>query len=109
MLSALSCVFIKVSVNSGGGLMDFLDDIKMLNPDVYIVNEDGHTPEKETLCKEMNIEYKVLKRIPHANLPVRSSTALRAIKPMPYRINRPGRYLIDDEPNCQISSCKYYS
>jgi cytidyltransferase-like protein len=95
MLSALSCVH-KVSVNSGGGLMDFLDDIKILKPDVYIVNEDGHTPEKETLCKEMNIEYKVLKRIPHANLPVRSSTALRAIKPMPYRIDLAGTWI--DQP-----------
>ena len=101
MLSALSCVH-KVSVNSGGGLMDFLDDIKILKPDVYIVNEDGHTPEKENLCREMNIEYKVLKRIPHANLPVRSSTALRAIKPMPYRIDLAGTWI--DQPYVS----KYY-
>ena len=101
MLSALSCVH-KVSVNSGGGLMDFLEDIRVLNPDIYIVNEDGHTPEKENLCKEMNIEYKVLKRIPHANLPVRSSTALRAIKPMPYRIDLAGTWI--DQPYVS----KYY-
>jgi hypothetical protein len=82
--------------------MDFLDDIKILNPDIYIVNEDGHTPEKENLCREMNIEYKVLKRIPHANLPVRSSTALRAIKPMPYRIDLAGTWI--DQPYVS----KYY-
>ena len=101
MLSALSCVH-KVSVNSGGGLMDFLEDIRVLNPDIYIVNEDGHTPEKENLCREINIEYKVLKRIPHANLPVRSSTALRAIKPMPYRIDLAGTWI--DQPYVS----KYY-
>ena len=101
MLSALSCVH-KVLVNSGGGLLDFLEDIRVLNPDIYIVNEDGHTPEKENLCREMNIEYKVLKRIPHANLPVRSSTSLRAIKPMPYRIDLAGTWI--DQPYVS----KYY-
>jgi cytidyltransferase-like protein len=95
MLSALACVH-KVSVNSGGGLIDFLDDIKILKPDILIVNEDGHTPEKEQLCRDLNIEYKVLKRVPHANLPARSTTALRAIKPMPYRIDLAGTWI--DQP-----------
>ena len=54
MLRALSCVA-AVSVNSGGGLIDFLDDIRIITPDIFIVNEDGHSPEKEELCKEMNI------------------------------------------------------
>src|SRR5665647_1001199 len=92
MLSALSCVH-RVTVNRGSGLMDFLDDIKILNPDIFIVNEDGHTPEKEQLCRELNIEYLVLKRIPYANLPVRSTTSLRAIKPMPYRIDLAGTWI----------------
>lgn len=95
MLSALACVH-KVSVNRGSGLIDFINDIKTLNPDILVVNEDGHTPEKEQLCREMGIEYKVLKRIPHANLPVRSTTALRAVKPMPYRIDLAGTWI--DQP-----------
>ncbi len=101
MLSALACVN-KVTVNRGSGLIDFLDDIKILNPDIFILNEDGHTPEKEQLCREMNIEYKVLKRIPYANLPARSTTALRAIKPMPYRIDLAGTWI--DQPYVS----KYY-
>lgn len=95
MLSALACVH-KVSVNRGSGLIDFINDIKTLAPDILVVNEDGHTPEKEQLCREMGIEYKVLKRIPHANLPVRSTTALRAVKPMPYRIDLAGTWI--DQP-----------
>jgi cytidyltransferase-like protein len=95
MLSALACVH-KVSVNRGSGLIDFIDDINTLNPDILVVNEDGHTPEKEQLCNAMGIEYKVLKRIPHANLPVRSTTALRAVKPMPYRIDLAGTWI--DQP-----------
>jgi len=95
ILNALSCVH-EATVNKGSGLLDFADDMKELDPDIFIVNEDGHSPEKENLCKELGIEYKVLKRIPHANLPARSTTSLRAIKPMPYRIDLAGTWI--DQP-----------
>src|SRR5665647_2303468 len=62
MLEALSCVK-NVKINKGSGILDFLGDMKSLKPDVFVVNEDGHTPEKEEICRELNIEYKVLKRI----------------------------------------------
>ena len=95
MLAALSCVK-KVRINQGSGYMDFVDSLKEVKPDIFIVNEDGHSFEKEKLCREMKIEYKVLKRIPYANLPVRSTTALRAVKPMPYRIDLAGTWI--DQP-----------
>jgi len=101
MLNALACVR-KVIINKGSGLLDFQGTIKELKPNILIVNEDGHTPEKEKLCREMHIEYKVLKRIPHANLPSRSSTALRTVKPMPYRIDLAGTWI--DQPYVS----KYY-
>jgi cytidyltransferase-like protein len=95
MLEALSCVH-KVGINRGNGILDFLGDMKDLLPDVFIVNEDGHTPEKEQICKDLGIEYKVLKRIPYANLPVRSSTSLRRETPIPYRIDIAGTWI--DQP-----------
>jgi cytidyltransferase-like protein len=95
MLEALSCVH-KVKINSGSGILDFLSDMKKLNPDVFIVNEDGHTPDKEQICREYGIEYKVLKRVPHANLPVRSTTSLRKETPIPYRIDLAGTWI--DQP-----------
>lgn len=101
ILSALACVH-KAKVNKGSGLMDFLEDIKELKPDIFIVNEDGHSPEKEDLCRKNGIEYIVLKRIPHANLPARSTTALRSVKPMPYRIDIAGTWI--DQPYVS----KYY-
>jgi len=101
ILNALSCVH-KAFINQGSGLMDFVLDMKNLNPDIFIVNEDGHSPEKEQICKELDIEYKVLKRIPHANLPARSTTALRSVKPMPYRIDLAGTWI--DQPYVS----KYY-
>lgn len=95
MLSALSCVH-EVKVNKGSGILDFLPDLKVLKPDIFVVNEDGHSPDKEQICHELGIEYKVLKRIPHANLPARSTTALRSIKPIPYRIDLAGTWI--DQP-----------
>jgi cytidyltransferase-like protein len=95
MLDALTCVH-KVKINSGNGILDFLSDMKSLNPDIFIVNEDGHTPEKEQICKDFGVEYKVLKRIPSANLPARSTTALRNETPIPYRIDLAGTWI--DQP-----------
>ena len=83
-------------INKGGGLLDFLDELKELQPDIFFVNADGHTPDKEKLCREMGIEYVVSKRIPHGNLPARSTTALRKECKIPYRIDLAGGWL--DQP-----------
>lgn len=83
-------------VNSGSGLLDFLEEIKTLKPDIFFVNNDGHSLEKEQLCKELNIEYLVSQRIPHGDLPVRSTTALRKTCRIPYRIDMAGGWI--DQP-----------
>lgn len=85
-------------INSGSGILDFADDLKQKRPDRHIVNEDGHSPAKEELCKELGIEYIVLKRIPEAGLPERSSTALREelTSRLPYRLDLAGTWI--DQP-----------
>lgn len=83
-------------VNSGSGVMDFEEDVKRLKPDIFFVNEDGHSPAKEELCKVLGIEYVVSKRKPQAGLPVRSTTALRQECHIPYRIDIAGGWL--DQP-----------
>ena len=83
-------------INQGNGLLDFLTELKTLQPDIFFVNADGHTPAKEALCKEMDIEYVVSKRIPHGNLPARSTTALRKECRIPYRLDLAGGWL--DQP-----------
>jgi len=83
-------------INKGGGLLDFLEEFKILQPDIFFVNADGHTPAKEALCKEMGIEYVVSKRVPHGNLPTRSTTALRQECRIPYRLDLAGGWL--DQP-----------
>jgi len=83
-------------INSGSGLIDFLEEIKALKPDIFFVNTDGHSAAKEALCKELGIEYVVSKRIPHSNLPARSTTALRQECRIPYRIDLAGGW--HDQP-----------
>lgn len=95
MIDALECVH-AVQINRGSGILDFVEDLRDLKPDIFVVNEDGHTHEKEKLCRELGIEYKVLKRIPYANLPVRSTTSLRKETPIPYRIDLAGTWI--DQP-----------
>jgi cytidyltransferase-like protein len=84
------------AVNTGFGVMDFLDEIERIKPGIFIVNEDGNTPAKAELCKSKGIEYKVLKRLPHGNLPRRSTTGLRKECNIPYRIDLAGGWL--DQP-----------
>lgn len=83
-------------INSGSALIDFYNDILNLKPDILFVNEDGHTPDKLALCRKLGIEYKISRRIPHANLPVRSTTALRSECKIPFRIDLAGGWI--DQP-----------
>ncbi|WP_372950840.1 adenylyltransferase/cytidyltransferase family protein [Mariniphaga sp.] len=85
-------------VNSGSGIMDFETDLQRLQPDIFVVNEDGYSPAKKLLCEEMGIELKVLERIPDAGLPPRSTTSIRSsgVCILPYRIDLAGTWI--DQP-----------
>lgn len=95
MLESLSCVKACI-INTGWGITDFENELKSINPDIFIVNEDGNSPVKSELAKLYGFEYLVLKRIPHEGLPVRSTTLLRQECTMPYRIDLAGGWL--DQP-----------
>jgi cytidyltransferase-like protein len=83
-------------INSGMGILDFVEEIRQLKPDIFFVNEDGHFLQKENLCKEMNIEYITSRRVPVTGLPQRSTTDLRQHNRIPYRIDLAGGWL--DQP-----------
>ncbi len=100
LLESLSCVR-KCVVNSGWGLLDFIEELERERPDILFVNEDGNSPEKEALCRSRGIEYVVSRRLPHGTLPVRSTTALRTECNIPYRIDIAGGWL--DQPF--VSKC----
>ncbi len=85
-------------INSGSGLMDFEHELRTLKPDIFVVNEDGYSPSKLALCEELDIDLKVLERIPDAGLPARSTTAIRTsgVCMLPYRIDLAGTWI--DQP-----------
>ena len=95
MVKSVACVK-DAFISRGSGMLDFLDELKQIEPDYFIVNEDGNLLEKKKLCDELGIEYKILKREPHAGLEARSTTSLRTINTLPFRIDVAGGWL--DQP-----------
>ena len=83
-------------ISQGSGMLDFLEEFKQLQPDIMVVNTDGNTPEKQQLCAQQGVEYIILQREPYAGLPARTTTALRAIHQIPFRIDIAGGWL--DQP-----------
>lgn len=92
MIKALRCVK-DAWINSGSGIMDFVEEVKQLKPDIFFVNTDGFTPAKEEFCREHGIQLVVSKRLPHEGLPARSTTAIRRECHFPYRIEICGGWL----------------
>jgi cytidyltransferase-like protein len=83
-------------ISSGSGVLDFEQQLRELQPDIFVVTEDANIPAKRRLAQALGIEYIVLRREPYAHLPHRSSSALRGIDQMPYRIDLAGGWL--DQP-----------
>lgn len=85
-------------INTGSGLMDFVESVERFKPDVFVVNEDGSSPTKEQFCKEKGLEYIVLKRIPEAGLEARSTTKIRTevACQLPFRLDLAGTWI--DQP-----------
>ena len=83
-------------ISRGSGILDFESELREMMPDYFVVNADGHIPEKRNLCRELEIEYIILERKPHPGLEARSTTDLRKRDGLPYRIDLAGGWL--DQP-----------
>jgi cytidyltransferase-like protein len=83
-------------ISSGSGILDFEQELRAMQPDVFVVNEDGNLPQKKELCAALGIEYIILKRTPNSGLPTRSTTSLRPYNTIPFRIDLCGGWL--DQP-----------
>lgn len=64
-------------INEGSGVIDFLSTLDLVQPDVFVVNAEGGSDEKRSLCAARGIEYVELQRTPAEGLPARSSTSLK--------------------------------
>lgn len=85
-------------INTGSGMLDFVEVMDRVQPDVFVVNTDGGSQVKRDLCKARGIEYVELQRVPEQGLQPRSTTALRTGDTcrLPYRIDLAGTWL--DQP-----------
>lgn len=87
---------IRAFLASGTGMLDFEPDIKRIKPDIFIVNKDGHSSDKEKLCRKERIEYIILDRIPEEGLPARTSSGTKRELRFPYRLCLAGGWI--DQP-----------
>lgn len=85
-------------INPGSGVMDFVETVDLIKPDVFVVNTDGGSEEKREFCRKRGIEYIELNRTPDAGLEARSTTSLRTgVKShLPYRVDLAGTWI--DQP-----------
>ncbi|MCM1379961.1 MAG: adenylyltransferase/cytidyltransferase family protein [Prevotella sp.] len=85
-------------INSGSGIMDFIETVDAVKPDIFVVNSDGGNETKLKFCKERGIKYVVLEREPDAGLTARSTTGLRkeVTSHIPYRLDIAGTWI--DQP-----------
>ena len=85
-------------INPGSGMLDFVDTMDMVKPDVFVVNSDGGSDVKRRLCTERGIEYVELERVPDDGLEARSTTSLRkgVRSGLPYRVDIAGTWI--DQP-----------
>ncbi len=85
-------------INPGSGLMDFVETVERVKPDIFVVNSDGGSAIKQEFCRQRGIEYVELERVPEAGLEARSTTSLRreARSHLPYRLDLAGTWI--DQP-----------
>ncbi len=85
-------------INRGSGMLDFIDTLDHVKPDIFVVNSDGGSELKRNLCLGRGIEYVELERTPDAGLEARSTTSLRkGVKShLPYRVDIAGTWI--DQP-----------
>ncbi len=91
-------------INTGSGLMDFVETLERIKPDIFVVNNDGGSTEKREFCKKHGIEYVELERIPEAGLQARSTTDLRQTASLlPYRVDLAGTWIDQPYVSCHAA------
>ena len=60
-----------------GKILDFAPVLDEVKPDIFFVNSDGTSDAKKEFVESKGIKYVTSSRIPHGNLPERSTTSIR--------------------------------
>ena len=99
-------------INSGSGILDFLAELDLLKPDIFVVNSDGGNEFKRKLCEERGIKYKSIgamgavsaakpqydagEEYCEADTARSANTAESILSRLPYRIDIAGTWI--DQP-----------
>ncbi|HPD46880.1 MAG TPA: adenylyltransferase/cytidyltransferase family protein [Anaerohalosphaeraceae bacterium] len=91
IVRSLRCVH-DAFISEGTGSLDFLAATDRIRPDIFAVNADGHSPDKEAACRDRRIEYRILRgsAYPHQAAPGRDPLRV------PYRLALAGGWI--DQP-----------
>ncbi len=96
MLAALRCVA-EAHPAPPGGVLDFVPVLEALRPAVFVVNDDGDTPEKRHAVETRGIRYLVQRRGEPGHATASRGTAdLRKLETVPFRLDLAGGWL--DQP-----------
>jgi len=97
MVSSLKCVK-KAFVSSGVGKLDFVSAFDEVRPDIFAVNIDGHSRDKESVCRKHGIEYRLLGNAPLPGNDACADSSGRTADPLrvPYRLAIAGGWI--DQP-----------
>lgn len=60
-----------------GKILDFAPLLDEVKPDIFFVNADGTSDDKKAFVESKGIRYVTSARVPHGNLPERSTTSIR--------------------------------
>lgn len=75
------------------GMMDFVDDVLALKPDLFLITEDSNHPDKINFCIKNNIPYLIIERC-LLNQDLSSSKIRNSLKnKTPYRLEIAGAWL----------------
>lgn len=103
MLENLKCVH-WVGIVNDPSPVGFREHLEQIRPDVFVINEDGHSPEKEKICAEYGVEYHVFPRDHfHPDKPT-SSTDISKNSFIPTRISLCSGFMDNPVVNGRVSS-----
>jgi cytidyltransferase-like protein len=84
-----SCKYVLSSEISYGrtDVLSFAPLLRSINPDIFIINEDGDSSAKRQLCEEHDTHYIVLPRTNKPGIPPRSTSKLGPSNQLPLRLD----------------------
>ena len=103
MLENLKCVH-WVDIVTDPSPVGFREHLEEIKPDMFIINEDGDTPEKRSICENLGVEYRVFQRDNfHPEKPT-STTAISSNNFVPTRVSLCSGFMDNPVVNGRVSS-----